>query len=169
VAPSLLKGQRLPGIEWWAAAGVLPVAGAAAAWWLIRGGSRGGALVALGAAAVAFPAVVAGWGTAAVDAYKAPRPLVRAVLGDEAERDVRIGCYQGCFEPSLVFYARRDVLILNSDLAAAELLRYPVETYLFLPAAQWERLRPLVTTPCRLVGRHRDLYRKCDVVVVTNR
>jgi hypothetical protein len=26
-----------------------------------------------------------------------------------------------------------------------------------------------VRTPCRLVSRHRDLYRKCDVVVVTNR
>ena len=50
-----------------------------------------------------------------------------------------------------------------------EQLRYPVEVYLFLPAAEWERLQPLVRTPCRLVGRHRDLYRKCDVVVVTNR
>jgi 4-amino-4-deoxy-L-arabinose transferase-like glycosyltransferase len=168
LAPSLVRGQFLPGVESWAAAGVVPVAGAAAAWWLIQRGRRGPALAALGTAAVVFLAVMAGWGVAAVDAYKAPRPLVRAVLRDQPEGEIRVGCYR-YFQPSLVFYARRDVLVLDDDDGVTELLRYPVEVYLFLPAAEWDRLKPLVRTPCRLVGRHRDLYRKCDVVVVTNR
>jgi 4-amino-4-deoxy-L-arabinose transferase-like glycosyltransferase len=168
LAPSLVKGQRLPGVEVWAAAGALPVAGAAAAWWLIRRQRRGPALAALGTAAVVFLAVMAGWGVTAVDASKAPRPLVQAMLRDQDEREVRVACYR-YFQPSLVFYARRDVQLLGTDRDVLEELRYPIEVYLFLPAAEWERLQPLVRTPSRLVSRHRDLYRKCDVVVVTNR
>jgi 4-amino-4-deoxy-L-arabinose transferase-like glycosyltransferase len=168
LAPSLVRGQPLPGVAPWAAVGLLPVAGAAAAWWLVRRGRRGPALAALGTAAVVFFAVVAGWGVAAVDACKAPRPLVRAMTDDRTAREIRVGCYH-YFQPSLVFYARHNVLTLGDDEDVAELLRYPVEVYVFLPAAEWERLQPLVRTPCRLVGRHRDLYRKCDVVVVTNR
>ena len=114
LAPSLVKGQHLPGVEVWAAAGILPVAGAAAAWWLIRRGRRGPALAALGTAAVVFLTVMAGWGVAAVDAYKAPRPLVRAMLRDQSEGEIRVGCYH-YFQPSLVFYARRDVLVLDDD------------------------------------------------------
>jgi 4-amino-4-deoxy-L-arabinose transferase-like glycosyltransferase len=168
LAPSLIRGQRLPGVEWWSAAGALPLAGSAAAWWLVHRGRRDAALAALGAAAVLFLGVVAGWGTASVDASKAPRELVAAAQCDQPGRDFRVGCYH-YFQPSLVFYVRRDVLVLDTDEAAADLLRYPVEVYLFLPAAEWERLQPQVRTPYRLVGRHRDLYRKCDVVVVTNR
>ncbi|HEX5271351.1 MAG TPA: hypothetical protein VFW33_12720, partial [Gemmataceae bacterium] len=138
------------------------------AWRLARAGRRGLALGALGSAAVVFLGVVAGWGVVAVDDSKAPRPLMRAMLRDRAEPEIRVGCYD-YFQPSLVFYAGRDVAVLGSEEGAAELLRGPVEAYLFLPAADWDRLRPLVPAPCRLLGRHRDLYRRCDVVVVTNR
>jgi 4-amino-4-deoxy-L-arabinose transferase-like glycosyltransferase len=168
LAPSLVKGQRLPGVETWAAAGALPVLGAAAAWWLIRRQRRGPALAALATAAVVFLGVLAGWGVAAVDAGKAPRPLVQAMPPDQAGRDMRLVCYR-YFQPSLVFYSHRNVSLLNNDEEALEQLRYPVEVYLFLPAADWERLQGRVQSRCRLVSRHRDLYRKCDVVLVTNR
>jgi len=165
---SFAKGQRLPGVEMWAAAGMLPVAGAAAAWWLARRQRRGPALAALGAAAVVLLGVLAAWGTTAVDAYKAPRPLVEAVLHDQSEREIRVSTFH-YFQPSLVFYSRRHIWQLNTEEEALEQLRYPVEVYLLVPAADWEELRKKVRTPCRLVARHRDLYRKCDVVVVTNR
>lgn len=165
---SLVKGPRLPGVGAWAAAGALPVVGAAAAWALARRGRRGPALAALGCAAVLFLGVLAAGGAGAVDAYKAPRPLVRALPPGQAGREVRVACY-GYFQPSLVFYSRRQVRQLENDEQALEQLRYPVEVYLFLPAAEWERLRARVGTPCRLVGSHRDVFRNCDVVVVTNR
>jgi 4-amino-4-deoxy-L-arabinose transferase-like glycosyltransferase len=168
LAPSFVKGQRLPGVETWAAAGLLPVLGAAVAWCLVRRQRRGPALAALAGAAVMFLGVLAAWGVAAVDAYKAPRPLVEAMPADQTGRDIRIVCYR-YFQPSLVFYSRRNVGLLADDEEALEQLRYPVEVYLFLPAADWERLEGRVQTRCRLVSRHRDLYRKCDVVLVTNR
>jgi hypothetical protein len=36
-----------------------------------------------------------------------------------------------------------------------------------LPASEWERLRGRTTG--RAIARQRDLYRDCDVVLVTNR
>jgi hypothetical protein len=41
--------------------------------------------------------------------------------------------------------------------------------YLFLPAAAWQDVKGLVHSPCRVLGRHPDLYRRGEVVVVTNR
>jgi 4-amino-4-deoxy-L-arabinose transferase-like glycosyltransferase len=159
---------RLPGVTAWAAVGALPVLGAAVAGWLVWRGRRGPALAALGAAAVAFLGPAAAWGVSAVDAAKAPRPLVRAISRQQTERDIRVVCYH-YFQPSLVFYARRYVPFAADDEQALEYLRYPVQVFLVLPAEDWERLRPLVRTPCRVVCRHGDLYRQCDVVVVTNR
>ncbi len=166
--PSLVKEQRLPGVAGWAAAGALPVLGAAVAWRLVGRGRRGPALAALGTAAVTFLGLLALGGAAAVDAAKAPRPLARAMRADQTERDIRVVCY-AYFQPSLVFYSGRPVWPLGSEEEALEYLRYPVQVYLFVPAAQWEQLRGLTAAPCREVSRHRDLYRRCDVVLVTNR
>jgi 4-amino-4-deoxy-L-arabinose transferase-like glycosyltransferase len=162
------KVRPLPGLGAWAPAGALPVAGAVAAWWLARRRRRGPALAALASAAVVFLAVLAGWGVMAVDDGKAPRPLVGAMAPGQNEREVRIACYR-YFQPSLVFYSRRNVGQLDNEEDALEQLRYPVEVYLLLPAPEWERLRARVRTPCRVLGRHRDLLRDCDVVLVTNR
>ncbi len=163
-----LRGQRLPGLEAWAVLGILPVAGAFGAWWWTRAEKRTHALGVLGVAAVVFLGTLAGWGVAAVDAFKAPRPLVEAVRREQDAPEIRVACYR-YFQPSLVFYAHRQVWQLDSDEQVVELLRYPMEVYVFLPSAEWEGLRERVTTPWRAVARHRDLYRNCEVVVVTNR
>jgi hypothetical protein len=134
----------------------------------VRRQRRAAALAALTLGAGLFLAPLGAWGGAAVDAAKAPRPLVGVLPPDQAGRDIRVACYR-YFQPSLVFYCRRQVWQLGSDDQALEELRYPLEVYLVLPAADWDRLRGRVRPPCRLLARHRDLYRNCDVVVVTNR
>ncbi len=164
----LLKAPSLPGLAIWAVAGVLLMAGAGVAWWLVRRQNRGPALVALSAAAIVCVGLVAAGGTMAVDQAKAPRALVRAILQEQSEPDIRLACYN-YFQPSLVFYSRREVPVLLSDAQALELLRYPVEVFLILPEPDWQRLQQQVRTPCRLVAEHHDLYRHCDVVVITNR
>jgi 4-amino-4-deoxy-L-arabinose transferase-like glycosyltransferase len=167
--PSLVKRPPLTGVAEWAAIGIVPMLGAIAAGWLLLRQYRGAALAMLTAAAVAFLGPPAAWGVAAVDADKAPRPLVRAMLLDQNEREIRVVAYR-YFQPSLVFYSRRQVAQVDTEEAVREYLsdRYPVGVYLFLPAAEWERLQKEVRTPYRLVAQHRDLYRNCDVVLVTN-
>ncbi len=165
---SLVKLPPLPGLAAWGAMGVVPILGAVTAAWLVRRHLRGAALVALGSAAILFIAVLAAGGVTAVDAAKAPRPLVQAVLHDPAQGEIRLVCFR-YFQPSLVFYSHRQVELLPDESQVLDRLRYPVAVYLFLPATDWERLRTQVPTPCRVVSEHRDLYRRCDVVVVTNR
>ena len=50
-----------------------------------------------------------------------------------------------------------------------EFLETPLPVYLFVPAPVWNDLRTRVTGPCQVAGRHHDLYRGWEVLVVTNK
>jgi 4-amino-4-deoxy-L-arabinose transferase-like glycosyltransferase len=161
-------GEPLPGLAAWAAAGAVPVLGAVLAAWYLRRERRAAVLAVVAATAVVFLGVL-GAGAGALEARKAPRPLIRLMPATLDASETRVGCYE-YFEPSLVFYCRRDVQRLDSDREAVEFLRCPLPAYLVVPASVWEgRLRAKVRCPHRLLGRHHDLYRRCDVVLVTNR
>ncbi|HMF15221.1 MAG TPA: hypothetical protein VKE94_23060, partial [Gemmataceae bacterium] len=169
VVPARFLGSRTyPGIEKWAGLGLLPLAGAVATWRCIRRGERTAMVASFTASAVAFLAVVAAGVGVALEPHKAPRELVRAVGGDLTAHEVRVGAYQ-YFQPSLVFYCRREVHQLKSDDDALEFLSCPLPVYLFLPVRVWQQLEPRLTGARHLLTRRRDLYRNCDVVVVTNR
>jgi hypothetical protein len=79
-----------------------------------------------------------------------------------------VGCYE-YFQPSLVFYCRREVQRLESEGQVLEFLRCPLPVYLFVPAAVWDKLKEKVREPYHLLAQKRDLYRRCDIVVVANR
>jgi hypothetical protein len=100
----------------------------------------------------------------ALDAHKAPRALVAA---SRLEADASVASL-GWFQPSLVFYARRDVLKLQDLAGAQAFLAQPRPAYLFLPAKLWEEIAPHILTPHAEVARHYDFYRRTDVVVVRN-
>jgi 4-amino-4-deoxy-L-arabinose transferase-like glycosyltransferase len=164
---SFLRGRFLPGLEAWAWLGGLLVLGAIAAWRLVGRGRRGAALGALAVASVLFTAALIGWGSNAVEGHKAARALVQAMPDDQLSRDVRVAAYE-YFQPSMVFYCRREVSCLQSERQALDFLRGPLPSYLFLPARQWEALREKIAGPCRLLGRRYDLYSGNEVVLVTN-
>jgi 4-amino-4-deoxy-L-arabinose transferase-like glycosyltransferase len=163
-----LRGRTLPGLERGAGLGAVLVFGAVAAAWCLHRRRYGGVVTALVASAVGFVGALAAWGAGAVDAHKAPRPLVQALHAEPGERECRVACY-AYYQPSLVFYCHRQVGRLTAEAEALEFLNYPLQVYLFLPAAAWEDLAGRVGGPHHILGRHRDLYRGCDVVVVTNR
>src|SRR5205823_187839 len=101
-------------------------------------------------------------------AHKATRPLANAIHGRQVEREVRVACY-GYFQPSLVFYCGREVAALGTDRQALDFLRGPLQVFLVTPRDAWQRLAAQARGPHRLLGAYRDVYRGCDVVVVTNR
>jgi hypothetical protein len=162
-----VRGRFLPGLEVWAWLGGLLVLGSVLAWRLVRRGQRGAALGALAAASVLFTAALLGGGSGAVERHKAARALVRAMPEDQLSRDVRVAAYE-YFQPSMVFYCRREVFCLQSEQQALDFLRGPLPSFLFLPARQWDTLREKVAAPCRLLGRRYDLYSGSEVVLVTN-
>ncbi|HXG12938.1 MAG TPA: glycosyltransferase family 39 protein [Gemmataceae bacterium] len=167
-AVPFLRGRRLPGLEAWAAVGVVPMLGAAAAGWLLRRGHRAAVVASCAAAAVLFVGAAGIHGGITLDAHKAPKPLAQVILDHQPEPEVRIAVFQ-YFQPSLVFYCQREVKRLENDREALDFLRSPLPAYLVLPAATWDRLAQRAGDAGRLLARRRDFYRNCDVVVVTNR
>lgn len=168
IALPVQKGQLLPGLENGAVLGLVPLVGAAAAWWWARRNEREIALASIVTAAVVFIGVLAGWGAAFLDAYKAPRALVETADACRTDHEVRIGCFD-YYQPSLVFYCQREVNRFTTEKQAVDFLRSTLPVYLFVPEPVWQRLEPQVIGSHRLLGRHPDMYRRCDVVVVTNK
>jgi hypothetical protein len=136
-------------------------------WRLLRAGRRGEFVAAAGATAVTFVGLHAAFPTAEMDRYKAPRELVRETGVGDPDREVRLGGYDW-FQPSVVFYAQREVAKLQSPEKAAAFLAVPSPPgYLFIPEPTWSRwVQDKVRAPHRVVARHYDFYRNCDVLVV---
>jgi 4-amino-4-deoxy-L-arabinose transferase-like glycosyltransferase len=162
-----LRVRPLAGLEIWAILGLLFIAGAVAVWWHAWQRRPKGAVLTLATVAVLFVGTLAACGTLTLDAYKGPRALVELSNARHTDQEVRVGCYQ-YFQPSLVFYAQREVHRLDSEEKTLEFLRSPLPVYLFLPAMVWESLQSKAPVPYHLLARHYDLYRRCEVVVVSN-
>jgi hypothetical protein len=144
------------------------MAGAVAAWWCLRRERRVGMIASFAVAGILYLGLLAAGGGAALEAQKAPRLLVQSVPAGLTEHEVRVACYE-YFQPSLVFYCRRQVQRLNNDSDAIHFFDYPLPVYLFVPLTRWEMLEGQVRGPHRLLGCQRDLYQNCEVVLVTNR
>jgi 4-amino-4-deoxy-L-arabinose transferase-like glycosyltransferase len=164
---AIAKGRVLPGVEAWAWLGGILLAGAVAGWWCLRRGWRDGLIGSVGCSAVLFLLGVGTGGVQAVDAYKAPRPLVQALPADQLYREVRIGCYH-YFQPSLVFYCQREVVRLEEEQQVLDFLETPLPCYLFVSARVWEPLQARLARRYPVLGRHYDLYDGCEIVVVSN-
>ena len=165
-APAL-RLTPLPGLEWYALLGAPLLAGAVAAWLLLRAGNRTGVVVASLAATLLFTAGVGAWGGGALEAWKAPRALAAALPPDQTRREVRVAAY-AYFQPSLIFYCRREVSRLETERQALEFLRGPLPSYLFMPVEQWRDLKAKAPEAHELFGPRHDLFDRCNVVVVTN-
>jgi hypothetical protein len=165
----LPAGARVfPGLAPWAALGLIPLAAAVVMSRAVRAGDRDRFVRAAAVSSVAFTALVAAFPPLVFDSQKAPKELVRASGVDDPRRDLRLAYFEW-FQPSVVFYARREVPEIRSLEKAAEFLAVPTPAYLFLPAKTWdEYVKDRVTVPTRIVARHRDFYRNYEVIVVTN-
>jgi 4-amino-4-deoxy-L-arabinose transferase-like glycosyltransferase len=162
-----LRNRIVPGAAAWTWIGGVLVAGAAlAAWWHERG-QRGRVIAAVAGSAVLFALPLLAWGIEAVDQLKAPRNLVQALPADHARREVRLAAWDW-FQPSLVFYSRREIVRLPDPVGVLAFLGQPLPAYLFVPEQTWDALCRAVPVRARVVGRHRDLYTGRVILVVTN-
>jgi hypothetical protein len=162
----LLRGRHLPGLGASSWLGGVLLAGAIGAGWCMRRRWRDGLIGSVAATAIVFAGAIALWGVDTVDRLKAARPLARALPENHLFREVRVGALD-YFQPSLVFYCRREVYRPTHEVFALEFLRTPLPVYLFLPAQKWEQLKVLAPS-ARLVARHGDLYEGREIVLVTN-
>ncbi len=196
------SGRHFAGLASWSCLGLIPVGGAALAWWNHCRQNRTGVIASVVAAALLLVGLLAAGPSTVFNEYKATRPLAQALQSAQTEREIRVGCYQ-YFQPSLVFYCQRRVDRLENEEEVLDFLRCPalpknyfptqlvvstgspltkllwcaddswakppLPVYLYLPEPVWEGMKDKVSGPCRILGKHHDLYRKYDVVLVTNR
>jgi 4-amino-4-deoxy-L-arabinose transferase-like glycosyltransferase len=162
-----LRGRRMPGLEVWAASGFIPIGGAVLAAWLMRLGRRSDVILSLTAMSVLFVGLLAAGGTMRADAFKAPRSLVMEAGARQTDRDIRIACYR-FYQPSLVFYCRREVRVLENEEQVLEFLQTPLPIFLFVSAQEWSSLEARVPGHFRRLAKHGDLYKGIEVVVITN-
>src|SRR5262249_4006803 len=118
--------------------------------------------------AVAFTGLLAVAPVHAIDAYKAPRALAALVQEQRTEPEIRIATYR-YFQPSLVFYCRREVVQFTSEGQVADFLGRHLPAFSMLPSPVGDDLQTKVALPPREPGRHRALYRNCEVVLICNR
>jgi 4-amino-4-deoxy-L-arabinose transferase-like glycosyltransferase len=160
--------RLLPGVQAWAFLGIVPLAGALMAAWCARQKLRTGLIASFAVASGLFIGPLAVWGGSTLDAHKAPRSLAAAIAEHQVERDIRVACY-GYSQPSLVFYCKREVSFLSEEQKALEFLRCPLEVYLIVPEQLWPGLADKDRGAHTVLARRHDLYRGCDVLLVTNR
>ena len=162
------KLRDIPGLEWWAPLGLLPILGALGFAHFARRDRRRGAVGALVASTVLFVGLLVAEPPAVVDRAKAVKVLVAESGADDLHRDVRVGSHEYS-QPSITFYVGRKVERLRSPEDAAAFLAMPYPSYLFVTAPQWEqRVERFAKPPYRIAARRYDTTRNCDVLVVVN-
>lgn len=161
-----LRGRFSPGLTGWAWLGLLLVGGAAVASWCFDRGRRGGVIASVCTAGVLFMVLLSG-PLSALDQHKAPRALAAALPADHERQEVRLAAY-GWFQPSLVFYARREIERPDEVAQVNLFLAQPLPAYLFVPEQTWGQIESQMPPRTRVVGRKRDLYTGRMIVVVSN-
>ncbi len=168
VLPVLPPTARVfPGVERWAILGLIPLAAAGGMLQALRRDNRLRFLTMATVGAIMFTATVAAFPPLVIDEYKAAYELVAASGVADPSRDLRLA-HHDWFQPSIVFYAGREVKEMPSADAVATFLAIPTPGYLFVPEPTWRQLEPQVSVPTAIVARDYDFYKNCEVLVVTN-
>ena len=163
---SAFRSHLYPDLAPWAWIGAIFVGAAGAGWWMLERDRRGGVLVSVAAAGVLFTALIAGGGILAIEPHKATKSLVEALPENHLTREVRIATYR-YFQPSLVFYCRREVNRIDDPEQAAAFLSGLYESYLFVPEAVWnDELRSTAPDGVRVIEARHDLYTNRRVLLV---
>lgn len=165
----LMRGRLFPELAPWALVGLVPLCGAMVGWWLLKRGMRSQWLTLLVVGAVGFWAPLVAWANASFNRHKAPRPLVEIAHACQRDQQILVGGYQVDHLASLHFYVQRNIIHHKSEEEARAFLRYPLPVFLFMPAKTWESWQGKLSGSYRVLCRHDDLYRRDQVIVVTNR
>ena len=167
--PVLPSSARVfPALAKWSILGLVPLAGAGLTGWFLLRQDRHGFVMAMATTAVVFVGLVAAFPPHDFDHYKAPQALVRDSGVSDPTRDLRLAACDW-FQPSVVFYARREVAKLHGPDQAAAFLAIPTPGYLFVPEPVWNQwVKDKVEVPWKEAARHYDFLKNCDVLVITN-
>jgi 4-amino-4-deoxy-L-arabinose transferase-like glycosyltransferase len=166
---NVTRGRSFPSLAPWALLGIVPIMGSAIAGWFLRNSQRTEMLASVAVSALLLFAPLWAWAIPALNVHKSPQPLAELSGANHRHEDIRVVTWNVDHLPSLSFYVGRHIEVCASEWQVATFLEYPLPVYAFLPAPEWEALQPKLNVPCRELGRHEDLYKRVETVVITNR
>ena len=153
----------------WAWLGIIPLAGALTGSYFLWKRHKDLFLTAVAVTSVAFIGLLAAYPVDALDEFTAPKQLVNNADLRQPDRDIRIASLLW-FQPSVVFYSRREVEKLETWEQAADYLATKQSAYLLVPECVWNKMQ--IEHPkefvYRTIAKQWDFQKQCDVIVVTN-
>ncbi|NBV44591.1 MAG: hypothetical protein EBR86_02850 [Planctomycetia bacterium] len=153
----------LAGAEAAAAVGLVPVAGAAACWWLKERSPRG-ALAALALTGLVYTSLAVGPAARRIADANALPALVETAHR-HAGGTARLATFPQN-TPNIVYYARGLVHEWCDGAAAAAFLRSGPDAVLIVPADRLTTLEPWLPPRTGVVGRGRPLFKDQDFLLV---
>jgi len=160
--------QVFPGLAQWSWLGIIPLAGAIVAWLSLRRRLRGRMIGCIAASSVAFVALMAAYPVEALDEQAAPKQLVEKAGLRQPHRDIRLVSI-AWFEPSIVFYTRREVEKIDGWEQLADIMRTKQQVYLLVPDRYWNEMQVHPEKfDHRIVAQQYDYHKNCNVLVVSN-
>ncbi len=163
------KMRLFPGVERRAFLGAIPLFGTIAGYWFLRRNQRSALVGTIAVTSVLFVAGNAAFPSVTFDAYKAPKALVESAQACRPQDEIRLGSFEW-FQPSVVFYGKREVRKLQSHDELLDFLRLKLPVYLFIPEEQWNLVLQRSDVPAsRIVAKHYDFLRNYAVLVISNR
>jgi len=165
------KSMRFfPGLESWAWLGLILMLGSVAMLVFHRRGNRPAAVAAFASATVLFVALAGAFPPLVIDRFKATKELVAETGCRRLDTEVIVASFDYS-QPSLTFYAARQVKRLWKAKEVNDFLGSPVPFYLFVKAESWDgpELGEKITAKYRIAARRYDFYRNREILVITNR
>jgi 4-amino-4-deoxy-L-arabinose transferase-like glycosyltransferase len=155
----------LPGDDWIAVVGVVPILGAIAGWLFLRRLRWSKAIGTFAVTAVAFACALFGFASVRVSRHQQIDSLFRAVYAKTPEP--QIAAY-GCFQPSWVFYARRPIRFLAPENPGevGRFLRQEGIQFLLITDRHWAAIRPSLPTEAAILARVPYFLGQGDLLVV---
>jgi 4-amino-4-deoxy-L-arabinose transferase-like glycosyltransferase len=160
----LVARKYLPGDEVLGLVGLVPIVTAAIAWFCWRRQRVSAAVTSMAIGATAFVVAMFGFGQVRVDQWQVSEDLANVVAHDAGSNTKFVAFRE--LEPSMVYYARRNIETLSEPTAAAELFENNDQAYLLASADDLPALRAQLPPDVEVVARRPKFLESGEVVLL---
>ncbi len=167
VGPIFIGAEPMQ-LHWWSGLGIVIFGFATACWRYARSGQYHRFVNAFAVCAFVFVGTVGAFILPLVNHVKAPRPLLETLGMQSQQKDLRLGSWDAEYLPSLHFYSLRNIEDLADETEVKEFLASRLPVYVFMSEQSWLQLERSLAGSARVVGRRRDMFKRTELVVVTN-
>ena len=156
----------LPGEEWLAVIGVIPLVAGVVGLVFVRREQRAAAGIVMGVGALALVVAVFGPAIARVDRYQVSHVITRDIATQSPESP-EILAYKN-LEPSVVYYAQAEIPILWTERSVAQSFGRAARPFLLIHDEDWAAVKSLLPADVKILAEY-DRFLKPGRILVVGR